>query len=64
MPGQFNPAVVGLSMVHSHCMNSNYILKWSDICWIQRERKLTKRYCFYIHNTYLRRALLHNEKLS
>lgn len=63
MPAQFNPAVMGLSMVHSHCMNSNYILKRSDIFCTQRERKLTKRYCFYVHNTYLWRALLHNEKI-
>ncbi|XP_009572771.1 PREDICTED: nuclear factor 1 B-type-like, partial [Fulmarus glacialis] len=46
MPGQFNPAIVGFTVVHSHCVNSKYILTQSDACCIQKEIKLTKKYCY------------------
>lgn len=45
MLGQFNPAIVGFTVLHSHCVYSKYILKQSDACCIQK-KKFSKKYCY------------------
>lgn len=56
MPGQFNSAIMRFTVVHGHCLNSKCILKQSDACCIQKERRLTRKYS-YLSMYYLRRDL-------